>query len=435
MPAIDPARSVRGTSLFRRLLPLYVATFLAGAGLWVPVEKLFLAEIGFDPASIGVMAAMYAAVPPLIEIPSGILADRWSRRGVLVLSSVAATMSALVGGLSTNVATYFLSAVFLGVYFAMRSGTLEATVYDAVREHTGGSDGFERRAGQVRMVESGALVTGALAGGLVAGMTSPRLTYFLTVPLTALSIVAFLRFREPRLHLAGEATTLRRHLALTYRAAAHQRRLRPVVALSVLTALVMSTIFEFGPLWLVSLAVPAVLYGPHWAGLMSTLGLGGVLAGRLKLHRPVDLAAVVVLLLGTSLVLTTGAGFVAVTVAQVVLVMLAVAAGIHATRLLHDAVPSAVRSGVASGVGALSWMTFLPFALGFGLLSKNQEVTSGGWLVVATAALAGVVLVTMAIGHRHRTQSGASASAVPTEAPPAAARVVSEPAYAPVGRP
>ena len=38
-----------------------------------------MSEIGFDPASVGVMAAAYAAVVPIIEIPSGILADRWSR--------------------------------------------------------------------------------------------------------------------------------------------------------------------------------------------------------------------------------------------------------------------------------------------------------------------------------------------------------------------
>jgi MFS family permease len=390
----------QGTSLFRRLLPLYLATFLAGAALWVPVEKLFLDGIGFDATSIGIMAAVYAAVPPLIEIPSGILADRWSRRGVLILSSVAAAMTALVGGVSTNFATYLVSAMFLGVYFAMRSGTLEATIYDTVLEHAGDSAGFERRVGQVRMVESAALVTGALAGGLVAGLTSPRLAYLLTVPLVSMSIVAFARFREPGLHRAGQATTLRHHLAVTYRAVAGQRRLRPIVALSVLTALVMSAIFEFGPLWLVALTVPAVLYGPHWAGLMATLGLGGLVAGRLRLHRPVHLIAVVALLIGTSLVLTTGAGFAAVTAAQVTLVLLVVAAGIHATRLLHDAVPSAVRSGVASGVGALSWMAFLPFGLGFGMLSDRHEVTSAGWLVVVAVALVGVFLMAMAGSRR-----------------------------------
>ena len=39
-----------------------------------------------------------------------------------------------------------------------------------------------------------------------------------------------------------------------------------------------------GPLWLVALAAPAVLYGPYWAGLMSTFGLGGLLGGRLQLE-------------------------------------------------------------------------------------------------------------------------------------------------------
>ena len=74
-------------SLHRRLLPLHVAVFLQGFILWVPVEKLFMSEIGFDPATIGVMAAAYAAVVPIVEVPSGILADRWSRRGTLVVAT------------------------------------------------------------------------------------------------------------------------------------------------------------------------------------------------------------------------------------------------------------------------------------------------------------------------------------------------------------
>ena len=73
-------------ALPRRLRPLFLATLLQGMILWVPVEKLFLDEIGFDPTSMGVMAAAYAAAVPFLEIPSGILADRWSRRNVLILA-------------------------------------------------------------------------------------------------------------------------------------------------------------------------------------------------------------------------------------------------------------------------------------------------------------------------------------------------------------
>jgi hypothetical protein len=69
---------------------------------------------------------------------------------------------------------------------------------------------------------------------------------------------------------------------------------------------------------------------------------------------------------------------------------------IHVTKLLHDAVPSTVRAGVASGVSAFTWIAFLPFAIGFGLLGDRIGVFRAGWLIVATVVLAGAVLVRVA---------------------------------------
>ena len=40
-------------TLARRLAPLLVAMAMQGLILWVPVEKLFMSEIGFTPASVG----------------------------------------------------------------------------------------------------------------------------------------------------------------------------------------------------------------------------------------------------------------------------------------------------------------------------------------------------------------------------------------------
>jgi hypothetical protein len=60
-------RNPSATALRRRLRPLHVA--VEGFMLWVPIEKLFMNEIGFDPAAVGAMAAAYAAVVSLVEIP------------------------------------------------------------------------------------------------------------------------------------------------------------------------------------------------------------------------------------------------------------------------------------------------------------------------------------------------------------------------------
>ena len=67
-----------------------------------------------------------------------------------------------------------------------------------------------------------------------------------------------------------------------------------------------------------------------------------------------------------SLVLTTSHYALAVIAVQLVLVLLVVAVGTVLSRDLHDAVPSSIRAGVSSGVGTLTWVAFVPFALGFG---------------------------------------------------------------------
>ena len=383
-------------TLARRLVPLQVAVALQGMVLWVPVEKLFMTEIGFDAAAVGVMAAAYSALIPLLELPTGILADRWSRRGMLVVSSVALAAGALLGGLSSSVAMYVVSALLFGAYVACYSGTLDSVVYDTVLEETGDGGVFERRVGRVRAVEAVALVASALLGGWVSGLLAPRAAYFLTIPFALASIAAYALFREPRLHRAAEPVALRRHLGLTVRTVTRRGRLLPVVTLGVLTAVISQLVFEFGPLWLVALAVPAAAYGPYWAGLVSTLGLGGMLAGRLRLNRPAGAWATAVAMGLAALTLTVDTGLILVTAAQVTLALLVGLAAIHVSAVLHDAVPSAIRSGVASGVSSLSWLAFLPVALGFGALSTAHGVRSAGWLLVAASVLAGLLVVAIA---------------------------------------
>jgi MFS family permease len=382
--------------LQKRLRPLHLATFLQGLIFWVPVEKLFMNEIGFDAAAVGLMAATYAAVVPILEVPSGILADRWSRRGVLMVAGAALEVCALIGGLSHDVPTYILSALALGVFFALSSGTSDSIIYDTVLEETGDSTAYEHHIGRNRLANGAALVASAVLGGVLAEIAGTRITYLLTVPVVALSILALLRCREPQLHRAVEPTSLRTHVGLTYRTLTRRGRLLPVVTLSVLTGLILQVLLEFGPLWLVALAAPAVAYGPYWAGLVSSLGLGGLIAGRIHLDRPRTATAVAALMTVSSIVLTASENVIVVTAAQIVLALLIVAAGIHISRLLNDAVPSTIRAGVASGVSTFTWIAFLPVALGFGLLSQHHGVHTAGWMITAITIATGALLIATA---------------------------------------
>ena len=167
--------------------------------------------------------------------------------------------------------------------------------------------------------------------------------------------------------------------------------------------------FEFGPLWLVDGGAGAGAFGPAWAGLMASLGLGGALAGRVRLDRSATRAVFVALLLGGTTTLLVSSHTVVVTVAQIVVAVLSVVIGIFLTRVLHDAVASDVRSGVASGVGAATWAIFIPFAIGFGAVSERWSVHVAGWmlvaLVVAIASLLATVTSRAAAGEPNTTSA------------------------------
>ena len=305
-------RTPAAAPLPRRLRSLQVGVGLQGCMLWVPVEKLFQTQIGFDAASIGVMAAAYAAVVPLLEVPTGILADRWSRTGILIMSSVAAAASALVGGLSHNVATYIVAAMILGVYFAMNSGTVDSVVYDTVMEEAGSSDLYETWIGRVRIVESAAFAGSALLGGLIAGWATPRVTYLFTVPFALASVVAFLRFREPQLHRAAERVALRQHVATTIGAMTHIRQVRRMLLIADHRSFpgglrVRAT---------VSSSTPPTYLWPYWALLQ--LGLGGTSpqTGSAARRTVIGLA---VLLAGAPVLLAASHALLVVALAQTVL--------------------------------------------------------------------------------------------------------------------
>src|SRR5258708_35575787 len=255
-----PLASSSQPLLTRRLLPVLIAAFSQGLVLWAPIEKVFLKSIGFDQATFGLMAACYASLIPLLDLTSGILADRWSRKGVLILASVASMLNALLGGLSHDVPTYLISTLFFGVEVALISGTYESIVYDTLLEQTGHSHAFEKRLGQVKLLNSLALIIGSLTGGMVATLLSPRLAHLPPIPLRAISPAPLPTFQEPHLHHSEGRTSLKSHLLAISQTLFRPRKTLTIFSVLLATSLLLSVIFEFVPLWHLPLPAPVAPY-------------------------------------------------------------------------------------------------------------------------------------------------------------------------------
>jgi predicted MFS family arabinose efflux permease len=374
--------------LTRRLLPLYVASFFHGFVLWYAVEKLFMHHIGFDDAGIGVMVAAYSALMLLCETPSGILADRWSRKGVLMIASVFLAISGLVNGISTEPMLYIIGSLVWGMFYALYSGTYDSVIYDTVKEETGKGDLYDRYFGRYRAVDSVALVLGSLLSGVIGQWWGLPATFYISVPFALAAIFALWRFKEPQIHKEGQDANLVAHVRETFRLVLGRRVLVPLVTLIVTIYLIMELIYEFSQLWFIAVAAPPVLMGPAFAIVLAASGLSGYLLGIIPSRsRKVALGAYAALF-ASALVLMFVPNLAVLVVAQFVLAFTAVGLSIVTMRELHDALPSRVRAGASSAISTVSRVFLIPASLLFGVLSTQATVFTAAWILAGLGAFA-----------------------------------------------
>ena len=377
-----------------RLRPLYATGFIHSFVLWYSIEKLFMRSIGLNDYLITIATLVYIVVMMTANIPLGILADRWSRKGVLYVATCALIASSLVCGLSHGLVMYAGGISAWGLFYAAYAGTYDSVVYDVVVEETGSPEGFQRFYGRMQMFEASAFIAGALLSVTVARFASLRLEYFLTIPITCCAFLTLRRFCEPRLHRAVPRARLAAHLGQILHGATQADVAWIVVAL-VANCVAMRLLIEFYQLWYLGLALPVVWYGPSCALLYAGAWGGGALADRLRGRR-------VMLGAGFGTLAIAGGLFVrspgVVIGAQVAAIIGITVLNIALTRHLHDAMPSGIRAGASSVVSTIGYGVFVPVALWFGLFSRAHGIFDASAFVIAPL---GVVCLS-AVRARHR---------------------------------
>jgi MFS family permease len=361
-----------------RLRPLYATGFIHGFVLWYSIEKLFMRSVGLNDYLITIATLVYIVIMMTANIPLGILADRWSRKGVLYLATCALIASSLVCGLSHGLVMYAAGLSAWGLFYAAYAGTYDSAIYDVVVEETGSADGFEHFYGRLQMFDSAAFITSALLSAGVARFATLQLEYFLTIPFTCCAFFTLHRFREPSLHRMAPKAHLSAHLGQILRGATKADVAWIVVGL-VASCVALRLLIEFCQLWYLGLALPAIWYGPSCALLHSGAWSGGALADRLRDGRAVLVAGFGTLAAASGLFVPIP---VVVIGAQVATIMGITVLNIALTRYLQEAMPSNIRAGASSVVSTIGYGVFVPTALGLGLLSRAHGIFEASVFVV-----------------------------------------------------
>ncbi|RBY87495.1 MFS transporter [Blastococcus sp. TF02A-26] len=171
-------------------------TALSGLAPVYPLYALLFLDAGLSQAEVSGLFALWSVTAFLAEVPAGVLADRWSRRGALVLSGV---LEAVAFGLWTSApgaASFAAGFVVWGVGGALASGTVEAVLYDGLASH-GAADAFPRVHGWTTAAELLVQVpTAGLATVLVVA-GGYELVGWVSVALCLATAALALRFPSP----------------------------------------------------------------------------------------------------------------------------------------------------------------------------------------------------------------------------------------------
>lgn len=264
-----------------RTVPLYLAfSFLQDLALVYPVYMILFQERGVDFLRLSWLLAIWGVPVLLMEVPSGVLADLWSRKWTLVIGMVLKGAGFLVWLVRPDFTGFALGFVLWGVQEGMCTGVGEALLYDALAED-GREERFVQFAGGSAFLQRAAVLLSVLVGGVVYTVSVPLVLGVSAVAMVAAAGCVAL-IREPERRAAGSMAggpkqqVVRQAVGMALRVPFFL----PLVVLGSLAVVVYGVLDEYDFLLAREYGVPVALVG-LWGGLRFLMeGLGALAADR-----------------------------------------------------------------------------------------------------------------------------------------------------------
>ena len=362
---------------------------------------VLFADAGLSPAAISSLFVIWSVTAFAFELPSGVWADVVSRRFLLVASPLLAGAGFGLWVLAPSYPAFAAGFVLWGAGSALRSGTLQALVYEEL-ERVGAAGSYARLAGRSEAVSLVAVVAASAVAAPVLASGGYRAAGAASVAACVLCAAAGWCLPESRRASGsgerGDGASLRSVVAEGWA----QVRGEPAVRWALVPVMVVegvTAVDEYVPLLVRSTGVAAA--SVPLLVLVVTAGdaVGGWLAGRgVRWPAPVLGAGAVCLVVGS--LAGSPAGVVAVAVAFGVFRWARAAVDARLQERIGDGARATVTSVAGFGAEAVAVLVFAGWALG------SRWAGAGALLAVAAVPYLVVAVVLGLSGRCRRVHRG-----------------------------
>ena len=370
--------------MITRIGRIYLSNFLTGLVFWYGIEKLFMTSIGIDAVGVGISTAFVTVFSLVLDIPAGLLADKWSRKGTLLVSALSLALAGVVLGTSHGLLQYILGYLFYSINVVTTSGTYQAITYDSLHEE-GRAHEYSKIAGRAHALFLAGAGVANILSGFIAHHYSLQTDFFLTIVSCVLNAMVIVTIREPAFHKSEDKTSMVKQLSAVTKTMVRIPLLRGLaIIMSVLAAVEVFKV-DFGQLYMLRYVTEPQLIGILWAAYAFTWGLGSAIAHRLRAHLST-------LILATSLPLLLMA-FIDNWLSLVLFMVQATAAAALFNQIetrIQEVTPSGLRTSVLSVLSAFGRLVAVPASFTFGWIFRDLDAYAA---VRFAAIIAAVVLL------------------------------------------
>lgn len=181
-------------SVHKNIAIAYLLTFCKNSWFWLGIWVFYYLRFT-NYAGIGIIETVLIVTMTLTEIPTGAIADLFGKRKTLFLSFLFQAIGALWMALTPNFSGLALSVFVMGVGGTLYSGTLEALVYDTLKQNNHEST-YDRIISIMSSIQLIAPAVCGVIGGFLY-IISPSLPFIAYAAFCFLGIIGTLFLTEP----------------------------------------------------------------------------------------------------------------------------------------------------------------------------------------------------------------------------------------------
>lgn len=196
--------------LKKNIIKNYIFTFISSVAVTDAIWMLFLAHRGMSLVQIGLLESVFHITGMTMEIPTGIIADRFGRKTSRVLGRMMGMLSTALMLSSHSFWGFAVAFVCTALGYNLESGAGDALVYDTLVEMNETPRYMKIKGIQEACFQSAKIISLVIGGWLAT--FNYELGYSISLAINALAVISALTFKEPFREKKSKQSSLMTHI-------------------------------------------------------------------------------------------------------------------------------------------------------------------------------------------------------------------------------